>query len=464
MLRQRAIRWGLLLLSVGIGAAAQDNPPSQGTTPAPTPAPAFGQSAPILNPDNPPLSGLDEPSLELRAVARSYISPAVQVGESADSNAGNQLGVSNSEAVSHVLGALDLQKLWPRSDLFLEYLGGAGFGNNPYYVRQLQALGFEGITRWRTGQATLRDGLNYLPDGSFFAASAGGLPGFGVATAGLGMGLPGIYHLVEGSIGTVPRLSNTATLDVVQAISPRSAFTVVGAFGNARFYHNVDNLVNGDETTVEGGYSHLVSRRDQVGAVYAFQLFRFPTNAGGEIYNHIFNLRWSHTITGKMSFVGGVGPQYTKLLYGISYTNVSVSGRAVLRYRFEHASMMASYEKFTSQGSGFFAGADTQVAQFAFRRPIGRSYEFSVQAGYSHNKRLQPLVATGVGADSYNEGSVGALLRKHLGRTWDVLAAYRFGEVEFNVPVTLAGSTGKTNRRQVGTVALEWHPKAIRLE
>ncbi len=460
MLRLRTIRWCLLLCSICICAAAQDTTPSQPTSPAP----AFGQNAPILNPENPPLSGLDEPNLELKAMARSFISPAIQVGESVNSNVLNQLNGSSSGAVSHLMGALDLQKLWPRSDFILEYLGGAGFGNSPFYVRQLQALGLEAVTRWRTGQVTLRDKLNYLPDGSFSAASAGGLPGFGIATGGMGIGLPGIYHLVEGSVGTVPRLSNTATLDVVQAINPRSAITVVGVFGNAHFYHNVDGLVDGDETTFEAGYSHLLSRHDQLAAVYAFQVFRFPTNAGGEIYNNVFNVRWSHAITGKMSFVGGVGPQYSQLLYGTTYAHLSVAGRAIWRYRFVHSSIMASYEKYTSQGSGFFAGADTQVAQFAFRRPLGRTYQLSVETGYSHNKRLQPPGLIGVGAASYNHGAAGLVLRKHIGRTWDAVAAYRFSAVQFSSPVTLGGTTGTTNHGQFGTIGLEWHPKAIRLE
>lgn len=463
MLKARPIRWALLLLSISIGAAAQDTSQSQGTAPAP--APAFGQNAPILNPENPPLSGLDEPSLELRVANRSFISPAIQVGESGDSNGLNQLNGSQPSAVSHVLGALDLQKFWPRSDLFLEYLGGAAFGNNPYYERQLEALGLEGVTRWRTGQVTVRDGFSYLPDGSFYAASAGGLPGFGIATGGMGAGggVPGLFHFGTG-IGTIPRLSNTAILDVVQAITPRSAFTVVGSFSNAHYYHNVDNLIDGDQSTIEAGYSHLISRHDQIAAVEAFQIFRFPTKAGGEIYNNIFNIRWSHTITGRMSFVGGIGPQYTDLRYGVSTPTWSVAGRAALRYHFERTSLLATYEKFTSQGSGFFAGADTQIAQVTVKRPIGRTYELSVEAGYSNNKRLQAALSEGVPAKNFQEGFGSVTLRKHLGRTFDVIGAYRASEAWFDVPVTLGGTTGKINRRQVGTVAVEWHPRPIRIE
>jgi hypothetical protein len=480
MLRARTIWRELLLACICVAGVAQ-NAFSQGNSSSPPtsktpgdstngsqssgtpPAPALGGNAPILNPENPPLSGLDEPSLELRALNRSFISTALQVGESGDSNANNAVGGSQGQAVSHVLGAADLQKFWPRSDLFLEYLGGVVIGDDRSFLRQLHALGLEGVSRWRTGQITVRDGFSYLPDGSFSASSAGGLPGFGIATGRLGLGLPGVFHLEEGSVGTIPRLSNLASLDVVQAITPRSAFTVIGAYANDHFYGN-DQLINGDDTTFEGGWSHLVSRHDQMAIVYAFQLFRFPLSVGGEIYNNIVNVRYSHVISGRMSFIGEVGPQYTDLKYGNSTKQWSPTGRAVLRYRMPRWFLTASYEKFLSQGSGLFAGADAQIAEFTARRPLGRTYELLVETGYSREKRLQPSDFGAATASVFNQGFGGAVLRKHIGRNWDALAAYRFSIISFDNPVSIDGSTGKTNHRQIGTIALEWHPKAVRIE
>ena len=464
MPRLRTIRWGLLMLSVSVYTCAQNAPQSQATTPAP----AFGQNAPILNPDNPPLSGLDEPSLDLHTATRSFVSPALQVSESADSNPDNTLSTSNVRSVSHVIGALDLQQFWPKSDFFLEYLGGASFIADPYEVKQLQALGAEGVTRWRTGMIKLRDAFSYLPDGSFDIGTGGGIPGLGIATGGMGTGgLAGTRSFNNGGfigVGTIPRLSNTAILDVTQAISPRSAFTVAGGFSNAHFFHNVDGLVDSDQTTIQGGYSHLISRRDQLAAIYGFQLFRFPDNAGGQIYNHIFNIRWSHTISGRMSFIGGIGPQYTKLEFGNIVPRWSVSGRASLRYKFEHASIIATYEKYTSEGAGFFAGADTQVARLSIRRPLGRTYEVVAEAGFTHDKRLQPLGGQGVAGSTLDRGTAGAVLRKHIGRTYDVFAAYRFSEVDFSDAVLLDGSIGKLNQRHLGTIGLEWHPRPTKIE
>src|SRR5690348_10462899 len=61
---------------------SQSDSDQQGTAPAP----AFGQSAPILTPENPPISGIDEPRLDLRRALRSYISGGLGVSESADTN------------------------------------------------------------------------------------------------------------------------------------------------------------------------------------------------------------------------------------------------------------------------------------------------------------------------------------------------------------------------------------------
>ena len=123
--------------------------------------------------------------------SRSFISPALQLSESADTNGANQIGGTDLQSVTRVLGAFDLQQFWPKSDLFLEYLGGGAFYSSPYHAKQVQAAGLEAVTRWRTGQVTLRDAFSYLPDGSFFIGTYGGAPGLGLASGTMGMGAQG---------------------------------------------------------------------------------------------------------------------------------------------------------------------------------------------------------------------------------------------------------------------------------
>lgn len=464
MARLQPIRWALLMVGLSLFAAAQDNS-AQRTAPAP----AYGQQdAPILNPDNPPVSGLDEPGLELKSPTRSFFSPSLQISETVDTNQNNQLTTSEARSVSHLMGALDLQQFWPKSDLIVEYLGGVAFNSSPYDVRQLQAIGMEAITRWRTGNLKLRDSFSYVPDGSFHAGTAGGRPGLGIALGGLGTGegVPGLAHFGNGTlgaVGTIPRLANTAVIDVVQAITPKSAFTVAGGFSNAHFFDDTHSLLDSDQTTIEGGYSRIIGRHDQLAGIYGFQLFRFPFRSGGEIFNHVANVRWSHHITGRMKLIVGLGPQYSEVHLGDIRSHWSLSGRATLRYQFRHTSIVMGWEKYTSQGSGFFSGADTQVARFALRRPIGRTLELQSYLAYSHNRRLQS--EGGVTANSYDEGSAGCIVRKHLGRTYDLFVAYRFGEVGFSDTVCINGAgCGKTNQRHGGTVGLEWHPRPTRIE
>jgi|HubBroStandDraft_1064217.scaffolds.fasta_scaffold00411_18 hypothetical protein len=477
MWKIRTIPMAVLVFGMSMSSAAQNSPPSQSapsqSTPDTTPAPAFGQNEPVLNPENPPVTGLDEPSLNLRTSSRSFISPALQVSESADTNGGNELDYHGLEGITRILGALDLQQFWPKSDLFLEYLGGGAFYSAPYDVRQIQAVGFEAVTRWRTGQVTLRDAFSYLPDGSFEIGTFGGAPGFGLANGvGTGMqggGLPGSHLFGSGglggaSVGNTPRLTNTAILDAVQAITPVSAITVAGGFSNAHFYDPTQVLINSDQLTVEGGYSHLLNRHDQIGAVYAFQLFQFPQFTGGQIYIHILNIRYSHTITGKLNLIVGAGPQYTELEEGGYLSTWSLSARVQLRYRMGHASLIASYEKFTAAGSGLYAGANVQTGRLAYNRPLGRTWEFYGDTGFSHNVKLQGAAGLGINAGSYDDGFVSAIFRKHIGRSYEFLAAYRFGEEAFSVPIDVLGNQGRINERQVGSVGLEWHPHPTRIE
>lgn len=468
MRMSRTIRLTVLVFGLGVYAASQNSPQSPAENNQ-APVPGFGQTAPVLSPENPPVTGIDSPRLDLPTATRSFFSPALQLSESADTNGGNQLGQTHVQSVTRVLGAFDLQQFWPKSDLFLEYLGGGAFYANPYDIRQLQAAGLEAVTRWRTGQATLRDSFSYVPDGAFQIGTYGGVPGFGLATGGLGLqggGVPGgrFGNNSFGSIGNIARLANTVIVDAIQAVNPRSAITFAGGFSNAHFYDPTNTLINSDQVTVEGGYSHLVSRHDQVGAIYAFQLLQFPQATGGQIYTHTFNLRWSHSITGRLSFIAGAGPQYTVLESGDNQNSWTASGRVQLHYKWDRASVVATYEKFTSQGSGFIAGANTQAARLGYRRPFGRTCDFYIDLGYSHNRKLETLALFGVPASTYDEGSAGVILRKHYGRSYDFFAAYRFSEVAFDVPVCIVGSCGRIDRRNIGTIGVEWHPAPTRIE
>jgi hypothetical protein len=463
----------------GTAQTDQGNPPA--------PAPAFGQSAPILSPENPPISGIDEPRLDLRRALRSFVSVGLQASESGDSNPSNQLGNGNLSAVSRILGAADLQRFWAKNDLIAEYLGGGAFYTSGIQdVRQLQALGVLGTTRWRTGQLTVRDSFNYLPEGSFSAGAYGGTPGLGLAeTGGYGLpggGLPGTRFQQFGAVGLVSRITNVSLADIVQSISPRSAVTIVAGYDFSHFLEFQNTLFNSQQVLAEGGYSYMLNRRDQIGVIYGFEQFHFPQSSAGSVTAHILNVRWGRTISGRMSFVGGIGPQYISVYNAPLYCypgstgcipssvddHWGVAGRASLHYQFTRSTLTASYEKFTSAGSGLFAGANTQVARLSLSMPLSRTWEFLGDLGYAHNTRLglsASALNQGIPGNTYNNGFFGMIFRKQIGRNYGAFGAYRFNALglDTNVNNGFFGK-GRISERNIVTVGVDWHPRPHRIE
>src|SRR6202049_5000996 len=114
--------WIVGLLVCAVSAAwAQDSstPPSAADAAqappkdAQQPVAAYGlDNAAVPISENPPLSGLDLPSLEPSAAPVSYIQPGVTFSESAESNAGSALGGGGVSSLSRALGSLMLKRLW----------------------------------------------------------------------------------------------------------------------------------------------------------------------------------------------------------------------------------------------------------------------------------------------------------------------------------------------------------------
>ena len=96
---RRRIIWvvGILTLAVGVASAQDTSAPAasasgQGEQQS-GPVPAYGQeNTPLTTSENPPLSGIDLPSLEPNAAPLSYLQPGATVSETLDSNALNLIG------------------------------------------------------------------------------------------------------------------------------------------------------------------------------------------------------------------------------------------------------------------------------------------------------------------------------------------------------------------------------------
>jgi hypothetical protein len=458
----------------GTGQAPDD---SQRTTPAP----AFGQEAPVVvvN-ENPPISALDQPSLEPNIQPRSMLLGGVEAAESVDSNIGSDARPA-WHSVSHALAGLTLQRLWSRYQVEGAYVGGASYynaaGNGWRQVHDLQA---QTSMLWRTGQLTIRDSFSYLPEGQFGYGAFGGAGGFQLGLGGLGAGLGALGGLggpfggqfgilgsgQVGSLGQSPRFTNVTTLDMVQGLSPRSSVTAAGSYGLVHFTDSTQGFINSQEAAAQGGYNYSISRKDQIAVTYGFQSFHFPASVGADnITSHVVQAMYGHRVSGRMDFTIGAGPQWTRIQDPSVGTNnrLSVAARAILRYRFKQTSTSLSFVRFDSSGSGFFAGAQSNIASFQISRPLGRKYSAYGSVGFAHNQRLQSA-ALGVAATSYNYVFAGFGVRRQLSYNWGAFLGYQWNDQIFDTCPVVGTFCNRISVRHVATIGVDWHFRPIRID
>jgi hypothetical protein len=427
---------------------------------------------------NPPISGIDQPSLGARFPARSFLVPGAHVSEALDTNVGQTTGTSAINAVTRVLGSLMLQKIGGRYVTAFDYVGGVAFytGINPS-TSQIHQFDAEQKILWRTGALTLRDRFSYLPEGSFGFGAYGesgaynlGLGGIGYMGGTLGQGLGGLFGLGEfGSLGQQPRIDNLSIADVTQSLSARSSITVAGGYEIVHFTDNTAGFIDSNQITGQVGYDYKLSRKSQIALVYGFQDFRYPNIPGSSFDTHVVNLMYGYRVSGRMDFLVGAGPQFTLIhnspLFGGSSDRVTVSARAALRYRFPRTSLGIYYDRYDSSGSGYFVGAVSDVVRFSVSRPLTRMWTGTADIGYARNSALQAGLAGPLPAstDSFQYVYAGAAVRRPLGRQFAVFFSYQFNNLQFNGSTCTAGGSCESQRHVVAA-GLDWNPRPIRLD
>jgi hypothetical protein len=503
----------LSLFSASVAWAQND----QNQPPAPSPVPAFGQQnpAPTVS-ENPPISAIDQPGLEPHAAPESFLLPGLHFSESLDSNITNSVGESSVGTVTRGMGSLTLQKLWKNYAVATDYVGGvAYYDRSGLGLEQLQQFDIDNRISWKRGQLAIRDSFSYLPEGSFdFGAYGGGgayNAGFGSLGAGmLGAGAfgAGSSAFVSGSsvsLGEVPRLTNLGLADVVENLTPKSAVTLAVGYGLEHFYGGITSVTgvpeNADfigsrEFTAQAAYDRVLTPKDQVALSYGYQGFDFST-VGTAFHSNVIQAMYGHRISGRLDFVISAGPQFTHIsanepvctflglplnvppnqctpfggtfvVFAETANHIGAAGRISLRYRFPKTSFTLSYQRYDTNGSGIFAGSESNTALLDVQRPLSRVWNIFSDLGYSKNAELQ-LAGSAVNATSFSEGYAGVGLHRQFGRNLRGFVSYQFNDLFFNTacPVSLSTSTAgcsNTSHRQVGSIGLDWTPRPIRLD
>jgi len=503
---------GMMVLALGV-MRAQDNPapPSDSQTSPQQPVAAYGQeNAPPPISENPPLSGLDLPSLQEHAAPLSYLQPGLTVSESASTNPGNELGGSNSiGSITRGMGSLALKRLWSHYDLALDYMGGAAYyQKGGLGWKTLQDLGLDQKILWKRGQLSLRDSFSYLPEGTFGAAY-GSLGSVGVASMGNTAFGSFWGGNALGALGLTPRIMNVSLAELSENLNPKSAITAAGGYAFTHFYGNDVNgasFIGSSQISGQVGYNRTLSSHTQIAAVYGYQGFDFSVS-GTAFHSHVIQGMYGHRISGKMDLLLGAGPQVTFLdtptevcsdptvtfipfcvppdtiiPTTVKSTRLGVAAQVRLRYRLARNSMDLRYERYETSGGGLFAGAQTDMVRFGLEHPLSRVWSTSFDLGFSHNDRLQPLTAQQLSAcllqnqnsqtacpandaKAYTDGFAGVAVHRYFGRTWHGFASYQFSELAFDHSFCVAGTPcNRISNRQIFTLGLVWTPRPIRID
>jgi hypothetical protein len=512
-LHQKIWIFGILCCCLS-AAWGQDNPtPTPDSGQSQEPVPAYGQEgAPPPISQNPPLSGLDLPSLEPHAAPLSYLQPGATFSESESSNIANTTGGSSTNSITRALGSLTLRRLWSNYDLALDYAGGAAYYNvNGLGWKALQQLDVDQKISWKRGNLSLRDSFSYLPEGNF-GGSYGSLGSSGVQ--GLGGTAFGSFWggTALGTLGLAPRVMNVSLVDVSETLTPKSAVTAAGGYAFTHFYGSQPNgssFFGSSQISAQGAYNRILSAHTQVALVYGYQGFDFSAFATS-FHSQVIEAMYGHRISGRMDLLIAAGPQITKislpcniidLFEGVSSchidqsgqisgsvpdTRIGAAGQARLRYRFPRTSLDLRYEHFLTSGSGVFAGAETDLARVSATRPLNRVWTVGADLGFTRNSRVQSLstaqqstcnlpgapnpnpqfpTCPGVSANVYEYGFIGLTVHRQFGRSLHGYLSTEFNQIWFD-----HGYCGglpecnRTSNREVITIGLDWTPRPIRLD
>jgi hypothetical protein len=461
---------------------SQDAPsqeaPSQDATPTPAPAgsqpkPAgreyqpFGDDqegppdATAFTPDTTPLTGVFVPGIGSPEIQHSYWVPGLQYGNFIRSSGALQPSVPDWNSTSYIAGNLSLLENWSRSQLGVNYSGGATFSTdksqgNSYYHQ----LSFSQSFNWQRWQLAFVDQFSYLPESQFGfgTASSFAIPGVG---GSLGLSLPGLQNnyqpnqSVFASIG--PRYSNSTTAQVAYQLSARGSLSFSASYGFLRF-EDPGNF-NSNDAIFGVGYNYALSKKDTIGILYRFSDYQYDNNPQA-IKDQVVQLAYGRKVTGKLALQLLAGPEYTgfrvPLLSGAT-NNISLAAGANLTYSLPRTSLPVEYNYGVTGGSGVLVGSNTNQVQGSINRRLTRVWHGGISGGYARNTTLGGANVLRV-SPSFDSWFAGAGLDRPLGRTSTV----NLGYTAFFQNVGGMGCTAQVCvdylQEQV-SVSLQWHTR-----
>jgi hypothetical protein len=456
-------------------AEAQDQQEPEAPKPAAKAIPPIGEandqestpSADQLEPDNRPLTGIQQPTLGVNAERHSYWIPGVFYTNFIQSNAFTQGGGSSWTSTSYLGGNLSLLENWSRSQLAVNYSGGGSFstdsnvGNNWY--QQAGMVETFNRTRW---QLTILDQFSYLPQAQFgFGVGSGlAIPGVG---GPLRPGLPGLQPGVDPSqdifTATGPRYQNSFGTQINYELNRRSSVTL-GAVASLLRFTESGNFEN-NSLYLNAGYNYRITRTDTLGVAYNFSAYHYIDEPQA-IGSHSIRAVYGKKITGRVALQLAGGPQITTFRIaptGTTQTSyVAGTVNANLTYALQEGSLSVNYLHGVTNGSGVFLGstADRVIGLVSHR--LSRVWSGSANVGYAHNRSVQRGSGIEQG-QTFDSIYVGGAVARPLARNLNFHLAYN-AYIQLSNIAACVGSNCSTNytTHQI-TIGFGWHTRPFLL-
>jgi hypothetical protein len=391
-------------------------------------------------------------------------------------------GLTNSSVwgtYSRALGGLHFLKVKHRFETAVDYRAGEYFQDttNLSPHRQIQELNATQLVRWRTGELSLADSMSNYAGGSFGSPWFGGASLYSLAAGGTGAGIPSapgtsdLFGVTSfGGIGQGEHFTNISVAEVSQFVSQRSILSAAAGYGITNFFDSKQDLINSSQISGLVDYSYELSRKSEIGLAYSYRNFMFPNNDGGVVTN-LAELTYLREVSRRLSLQAGVGPELetikrtttkdTDPVLTITHaTNVAAFGS--LSYRLREANVGLSYSRGVTSGSGFYAGAQSDVGLLSVSWRLFRAWNATSTAGYAHLRQVEESPAI-IPGQSYQFWFAGLAVGRELSKHWSVFASYQYNNESFGGTICTSGICSHV-MRNAALIGFRWHTRAYRLD
>lgn len=419
-------------------------------------------STPPLQPDVRPLTGIQNPTLGSPEFRHSYWVPGFQYSNIVSSTSLNQTAASSWNSTSYVVGNLSLLEAWSRSQLSVNYSGGAFFPSDSNQDRgYFHLLGLSHISDWGRWRLAILDEFFYLPDSPFgFGGGTTGIstPGVGGSLGTPLPGLGGIYQPNQTILTTFgTRYGNAFATQVSYRVSRRGSINVAGIYGLLRFLQpgNIESNEYGGNV----GFDYALGKKDSLGVQYQFNAFRYIGNPQA-LNNHVIHVSYGRKITGRLALQLSGGPEFTTFTVPLG-TATSQTGESVsanLNYGTPRNNLVLGYIHGVSSGSGIQVGSSTDQVQTELSRQLSRAWRGKFNFGYARNGNLGNLGA-GQTSQTFNSYYAGGNLTHPLGREASFSVAYTARIQTSNQAVCAAGTCNTNHTENQITLGFSWHAR-----